>query len=70
MVMIDETYKGYRIKWGRGGQLFANIWPPNSGLALAGYPQATREEGEAVLRQRAYAMIDADIADHAGLQKA
>jgi hypothetical protein len=58
---IDATYKGYRIKYRRAGELWALIWPENSGLALSEIPRATIAEGQKVLEERVKQTIDADI---------
>lgn len=61
MKQIDATYKGYRIKYRRAGELWAIIWPENSGLALSEIPRATIAEGKEVLEERVKQAIDADI---------
>lgn len=63
-MLFDERYKGYRIKYRQTAGYSALIWPPNSGLLLTHIPQATRDEGMEVLKQRTYAYIDADIAEY------
>lgn len=55
-----ETYRGYRIEY-RNRYRRAFIWPPMSCLAIETIPTATSAEGAEVLKQRAYAAIDADI---------
>jgi hypothetical protein len=55
-----ESYRGYRIEY-RNRYRRAFIWPPNSGLAIETIPTASSTEGAEILKQRAYAAIDADI---------
>ena len=61
-MQFDATYKHYRIKYRRAGELWAIIWPPNHSLALNEIPRATITEGREVLEGRVRAVIDADIA--------
>lgn len=58
---FDYTYRDYRVKIRYTNALAALIWPPTSGLAISAIPQATRAEGEAVLRERVQEAIDADV---------
>jgi hypothetical protein len=61
MIRIDEVYRGYRISYQRGNRI-AWIFAPGSALALETIPSATRAEGLEVLRRRAHAVIDEEIA--------
>lgn len=62
--MEEEVYKGYVIKYKTvGDEWGALIWAPGSpALMGGGVTTATRQEGMSVLRARAYARIDEDIA--------
>lgn len=61
MNMFDETYRDHRIAFRRGGRV-AYIVPVGELLALNVFPSATMAEGLLVLRARAHAAIDAEIA--------
>ena len=58
---MAQEYRGYVISVRRAGSLWANIRPKNHTLHISEIPQATFEEGEAILLERAKACIDADI---------
>ncbi|SCB55051.1 hypothetical protein GA0061098_103425 [Bradyrhizobium shewense] len=62
--MEEEVYKGYTIKYKTvGDEWGALIWAPGSPALLGGgVPRATRVEGMGVLRARAYARVEEDIA--------
>lgn len=60
--MAEFKYRDYVIMTRKmGPRMAALIKPPNSPLALSEIPQATAEEGEAVLMARAKAAIDKDL---------
>ena len=61
MIRIDEVYHGYRISFQRGNRI-AWIFPLGSALALETMPSATKAEGLEVLRAKAHAVIDEEIA--------
>lgn len=54
-------YRGYTVMVRRARVLAALIKPPGAILTMSEIPQATHEEGEAVLMERVKAAIDADI---------
>jgi hypothetical protein len=57
--MQSATYRGYRIGYHCESKWFAHIYRPSSPLIMRnGTVQATREEGEAVLLERARVRID------------
>jgi hypothetical protein len=60
---VQETsYKGYRIRYHKVADWFAQVYPPGSGLALGGdIPKATLQEGEHIMLMRAKAKVDAHI---------
>jgi hypothetical protein len=57
---LEETiYKNYRILYQLTYRWFANIVRPGSRQVMGGNPiTATKEEGERILLDRAYARID------------
>lgn len=58
---FDETYRGHRIAYQRGNRI-AYIVPVGRMFALTVIPTATSAEGISVLRARAHAAVDAEIA--------
>ena len=58
---LEEIYRGHRISYQRGGRV-ACITRVGSIFALDVFPTATTAEGLRVLKQRAYAAVDAELA--------
>ena len=59
--MRTTTYRGYKIRHGRGLEWFAHIYRPSSPLIMTdGVVTASLGEGEAVALERAKARIDAE----------
>ena len=60
-MLFEETYRGHRIAYQRGNRV-ACIVPVGSMFALDVFATATSAEGLLVLRARAHAAVDAEIA--------
>lgn len=58
MSIFDFEYRGVDVRVNDKGDLYALMRIRGAGLLIARYPQATREEGLAVVITRAKAEID------------